>query len=468
MAYKNQQKLSHLKNVFSNVKNNTDFNTQSIALEGWRRGLELNFYRDSNTKVKYSLNNKIKTFHFLSSKEDSVNSNKSINKTKRLLSANNVPVPKGKTFEADIDNEKLISYSNEIGFPIVLKTIKSNRNLFVNIQSTEELNEVLTKNEKRLRSRELMIEKFIDGEEIHLFIIECQVVSAIQKKPVKVMGNGKDSIKKLVKKLNEEQKLHLHLNTKIIKINKRFKNVLSKQNYKVNSIPEKNELIYLHDQKNISNNRDSIDVTNQMTKEIINNAIKAGKSITNAPYYEVKMIADFKKNNGTILTVNAKPDIADYLFPTEGQSKDIPKKIIDYYFPATKNQEKSNLYFNFEKIIDLLNNLSAENIKVTNCPTNQLFAKLYLVSGRVQKVGYRKWINKKAQRHKLHGYTRNLENGKVEVLVAGEKDTVNNFKRICLKGPKRSKVKSIMEIVWKEPVEIGFGIKPTRTISKLV
>src|SRR5699024_7212861 len=132
-------------------------------------------------------------------------------------------------------------------------------------------------------------------------------------------------------------------------------------------------------------------------------------AISSAPYYEVKMIAYFQANTGTVLSVNTTPSIADHLLPTEGDSSDIPKQIIDYYFPETKHFNRSNFYFNIEKINDLLNSHSAESIAVTDCPTNPFFAKLYLVSGKVQKVSYRKWITKKAKTHNLYGYTRNLD-----------------------------------------------------------
>lgn len=45
-------------------------------------------------------------------------------------------------------------------------------------------------------------------------------------------------------------------------------------------------------------------------------------------------------------------------------------------------------------------------------------------SGTVQGVGFRFTARGLAQRHAVNGYVRNLEDGRVEVLAAGEKEEV--------------------------------------------
>ena len=456
--------LPHLEDAFVFAKNNNYINMQSIALEGWRRGLDLTFYRDGKNKIKYSLSNGKSTHHFLSSKETNSNAIRNIEKTKQRFSKNNVPIPKGKFFKPGIGHEELISYAIEIEFPVVLKVVNSSHRPFLNIQNLKELKSILDKYKKRFASRKLLIEKFIEGDELNFFIIENKVISVAKKIPITVIGTGKDSIHKLINYLNTEREKYSYLNNKLIKVNKRLKNILSKKNYTINSIPKQNEQVDLQKISDLSNKGDSVNVTTQVTDDLKDIAIQAGNAVSSVPCYEVKMIANFQKNTETVLSVNTTPNIADHLLPTEGDPIDIPKKIIDYYFPGTKDFNRSYFYFNFEKINDLLNSHSATSINVTNCPKNKFFAKLYLVSGKVQKVSYRKWISKKAKRHNLYGYTRNLDNGDVEVLVAGEENTVNEFKQICLKGPKKARVENIKEFDWEKPVEIGFEIKPTKTI----
>src|SRR5699024_4875784 len=140
MPHHMSSSLPHLEDAFVFAKNNNYINMQSIALEGWRRGLDLTFYRDEKNKIKYSLSNI-----------------KNIEKTKQRFSKNNVPIPKGKFFEPGIGHEELISYAIEIEFPVVLKVVNSSHKPFLNIQNSKELKSILNKYKKRFSSRKLLI-----------------------------------------------------------------------------------------------------------------------------------------------------------------------------------------------------------------------------------------------------------------------------------------------------------------------
>jgi acylphosphatase len=56
-----------------------------------------------------------------------------------------------------------------------------------------------------------------------------------------------------------------------------------------------------------------------------------------------------------------------------------------------------------------------------------MICKKCLVSGRVQGVFYRATAMRRAQELSLHGYARNLDDGRVEVLACGEPQAVNSF-----------------------------------------
>lgn len=50
-----------------------------------------------------------------------------------------------------------------------------------------------------------------------------------------------------------------------------------------------------------------------------------------------------------------------------------------------------------------------------------------IVSGRVQGVSYRMYTRQKARQLGVKGYVRNLRNGDVEILVAGEDEAINEL-----------------------------------------
>ncbi|MDK2950935.1 MAG: acylphosphatase [Kosmotogales bacterium] len=58
-----------------------------------------------------------------------------------------------------------------------------------------------------------------------------------------------------------------------------------------------------------------------------------------------------------------------------------------------------------------------------------------IISGRVQRVGYRYFCFKVAERLGIKGYVENLLNGKVRIIITGEEEEKNLFIEELKKGP---------------------------------
>ena len=65
------------------------------------------------------------------------------------------------------------------------------------------------------------------------------------------------------------------------------------------------------------------------------------------------------------------------------------------------------------------------------------------VTGSVQGAYFRQFVNKTAGELKLKGFVRNLDNGKVEVVVEGRDENVNKMIEECKKGAPQASVKEI-------------------------
>ena len=76
-----------------------------------------------------------------------------------------------------------------------------------------------------------------------------------------------------------------------------------------------------------------------------------------------------------------------------------------------------------------------------------MIARRFLISGEVQGVGYRYFVQRAAAKHQVRGYVRNLEDGRVESLAEGTEKAVEEFKHDLLTGPKHSRVKHLEELV---------------------
>jgi acylphosphatase len=74
-------------------------------------------------------------------------------------------------------------------------------------------------------------------------------------------------------------------------------------------------------------------------------------------------------------------------------------------------------------------------------------ARKFLLSGRVQGVGFRYFTQRVAARYQVRGYVRNLEDGRVEAFAQGPEKSVESFKHDISAGPQYSRVEDVEEIV---------------------
>jgi len=67
------------------------------------------------------------------------------------------------------------------------------------------------------------------------------------------------------------------------------------------------------------------------------------------------------------------------------------------------------------------------------------------VTGRVQGVGYRAWVEHRARAHGVEGWVRNRRDGSVEALLAGPADVVADLIAMCRRGPSAARVDDVQD-----------------------
>ncbi|GAB3789617.1 acylphosphatase [Virgibacillus kimchii] len=450
-----------------------------VALEGWRRGLSLKFYSNSptvtdlkligfNTTGKtFSLSSNDKKHFFYRSRGDKVN-NEAVEiggdkgETKRYLSKKNIAHPVGMKFDSEVLDEEIIERCKELGFPLVIKPTFGSlgKGVTTNIRSEEEIKRALLYARSELGYTEVIAERYVEGFDVRVYVMGDKVLAALKRIPANITGDGAQTVEELINLKNEARKANPSLSSKLIKINEETLNYLNKTNYSLETVPEKDETVYLIGTSNISSGGDSIDFTEELPDFAKNVAINAVKSVPGLLHAGVDILIN--KDHATVIEINPTADIAMHAFPMYGEPRNIAEGIIDYYFPETKGKAENStqIYFDYKNILELFRSNSVKQLEVADAPVGELYAKRYVVSGIVQGVGYRKWIRKQALQLGLNGYTRNLANGNVVVVVGGiDKHVVDNFIELCEQGTSRTEVSKIKEFQWETQIKIGFEIR---------
>ena len=69
----------------------------------------------------------------------------------------------------------------------------------------------------------------------------------------------------------------------------------------------------------------------------------------------------------------------------------------------------------------------------------------YIITGRVQGVGFRWYVEKEARAIGVGGWVRNTDDGAVEVMATGNGDQLGRLRKALAQGPRAARVDEVQE-----------------------
>ena len=88
-----------------------------------------------------------------------------------------------------------------------------------------------------------------------------------------------------------------------------------------------------------------------------------------------------------------------------------------------------------------------------------MICRIYHVRGRVQGVGFRNFVQRCALQIGVAGYTRNLSDGRVEVLAQGSASNLEQLESELWRGPAWAEVTNVTREETNARTLNGFGIR---------
>jgi len=174
----------------------------------------------------------------------------------------------GQTFFSEERNRRIeikrtiddgFDYAESLGFPVILKP----NNLSQGTLVTKVYNkrEYYRAARKILRKTPVMlVQRFYGGHDYRIVVLDDEVISAYQRIPLFVVGDGKSSIRKLAAgKQRHYQKIGR--DTEIDLDDFRIGQKLKRQRLHLDSVPDRGAKVYLLDNANLSTGGDAVDVT---------------------------------------------------------------------------------------------------------------------------------------------------------------------------------------------------------------
>jgi cyanophycin synthetase len=259
--------------------------------------------------------------------------------TKRMLENASIPVASGGIC---VDEEDLETIINKIGYPIVIKPLDGNHGKGASINVTKWEDAVAGLAFAKTYSRRVIVEKFITGFDFRVLIINNRLVAAAKRVPAHITGNGKDTIQQLIDEVNRDPRRgygHENVLTEIT-VDRDTEDLLEKKKYTLESVPAKDETVYLKSTANLSTGGTSVDVTDMMHPdnvflcERISRVI--GLDVCGVDIMAENLTQSLKENGGVILEVNAAPGFRMHLAPSEGLPRNVAAPVIDMLYPPGK------------------------------------------------------------------------------------------------------------------------------------
>ncbi|MEK7080802.1 MAG: cyanophycin synthetase [Patescibacteria group bacterium] len=246
------------------------------------------------------------------------------------------PVAEGKTILKDSwakvvkSNRKIpyaMKYAKKLGYSVIVKPNSKSQGTDVFLASNKK--ELVFALRKIFESDKIaIIERYLPGKDYRIVVLGKEVISAYERMPLSVIGDGKHSILLLLKQ-KQKSFISSQRDTKINFNDSRIKMKLRRLGYSLKSILPKGKQVFLLDNANLSTGGDSLDVTNTIHKSFKKIAIeltrKMGLRIAGVDIMVTK--GDIAKDLGDcsyyIIEINAAPGLDHYVTTGVIQRKNV-------------------------------------------------------------------------------------------------------------------------------------------------
>ena len=256
------------------------------------------------------------------------------------------PTIPGKTFYSNdwcqaINSKRNIAaanvYAQKLGFPLIVKPNSGSQgNNIILVHNKTELSSALKK--VFLQDKIALVQKYISGQDYRIVVLDNKIISAYQRMPLNITGDGSSNIKKLIKmKLDgfviSERPANIGLQDHRILQN------LKKNKLTMQSVLLKDQKVTLLNNANLSSGGDSLDVTSSLHPEFKKIAISLTRDMgLRLCGVDLMVNSDIsqKPKKYWVIEINAAPGLDHYIKTGAKQQKIVE----DMYLEVLKAMEK--------------------------------------------------------------------------------------------------------------------------------
>lgn len=260
--------------------------------------------------------------------------------TKRILGDAGAPVPRGTVINYLDELEEAIEAVG--GYPIVIKPLDGNhgRGIGIDLRTWSEA-EAAYDAAKEV-SRSIIVERYYVGRDHRVLVVDGKVVAVAERVPAHVVGDGKNSIEKLIEITNADPNRgegHDKVLTRI-QLDQTSFQLMERQGYNLDTVLPEAEVCYLRATANLSTGGIAVDRTDEIHPENIWLAQRVAKiiglDIAGIDIVTADISRPIREVDGVIVEVNAAPGFRMHVCPSQGIPRNVAGAVLDMLFPGDR------------------------------------------------------------------------------------------------------------------------------------
>jgi D-alanine-D-alanine ligase-like ATP-grasp enzyme len=229
------------------------------------------------------------------------------------------------------------AHAQKIGLPVIVKPNSGSQGVGVSmVHNKKEFSKAVRRIFKH--DKIVLVQKPVRGKDYRIVVLDKKIISAYERIPLNIIGDGKSSILKLLE--NKQREFNKSgRDTRIKTTDPRIVTKLAHQDLNLLSIPNKGIRIFLLDNANLSTGGDSIDVTDRVHPRFKAIAVKLTRDMgLRLCGVDLMIEGDISENPKKywVLEINSAPGLDHYANIGKSQERIVE----DLYLEVLRHMEK--------------------------------------------------------------------------------------------------------------------------------
>lgn len=255
--------------------------------------------------------------------------------TRVLLQKRGVPVPRGRRFHQGSFSQAL-NYAEELGYPVVLKPVHGGkgRGVVTGILTREELERAyydITRDE--LGHDDFLVEEEIEGDAYRVLVVGDSAVSVLISRRGTVTGDGRRTVRQLVRDRQMVRDQNPHLMSRPIPIDDRLQHLLRRQQCELDTVLEPGRVVDFTYGSNTHLGGEPAQVLAQTHPSILEASVRAvravpGLGVGGVDFLIPRIDRPLGEQRAAICEVNSLPAVDSHEYPLFGDSLPVAREMV--------------------------------------------------------------------------------------------------------------------------------------------